>query len=107
MKEKEILEKALLQAKELIEAKKTSQFPDIISMNIDALVKKIDSNKSLLSVMVTSLAKKITTPKQDIRLHRTDFRGGYSARSLDTGVTVPFFKIHFPHLQREKKSNGL
>jgi len=96
MKEKEILEKALLQAKELIETKKTSQFPDIISMNIDALVKKIDSNKSLLSVMVTSLAKKITTPKQDIRLHRTDFRGGYSARSLDTEVTVPFFKIHFP-----------
>ena len=46
MKEKEIIEKALLQAKELIEAKKTSQFPDIISMNIDALVKKIDSNKS-------------------------------------------------------------
>jgi DNA (cytosine-5)-methyltransferase 1 len=42
------------------------------------------------------LLKKITDPAQDIRLHRTDFENGYSARSLDTDVTTPFFKQHFP-----------
>lgn len=36
-----------------------------------------------ISALVTSLVKNITDPKQDIRLHRMDFKGGYSARSLD------------------------
>ena len=49
-----------------------------------------------MSALVTSLVKKIITPKQDIRLHRTDFEGGYSARSLDTSITAPFFKKYFP-----------
>lgn len=96
MNETEILEKALLEAKASIQMNKISEYPDIIKRNIYTLIGKIDSNKSLLSALVTSLVKKITTPKQDIRLHRTDFEGGYSARSLDTRITVPFFKQHFP-----------
>ncbi|MBI4647910.1 MAG: DNA methyltransferase [Bacteroidia bacterium] len=96
MKETEILEKALSNAKKLIEKNKLNNFPDIITSNIDTLIGKIDSNKSLLSALVTSLVKKITTPEQDIRLHRTDFNKGYSARSLDTQITAPFFKQHFP-----------
>ena len=96
MKETEILEKALSDAKKLIEKNKVNKFPDVIKSNIDTLIGKIDSNKSLLSALVTSLVKKITTPEQDIRLHRTDFEKGYSARSLDTQITAPFFKQHFP-----------
>ena len=82
MKETEILEKALSDAKKLIEKNKVNKFPDVIKSNIDTLIGKIDSNKSLLSALVTSLVKKITTPEQDIRLHRTDFEKGYSARVL-------------------------
>ena len=96
MKETEILEKALSEAIILVEKNKFSKFPDVIKTNIDILIGKIDSNKSLLSALVTSLVKKITTPEQDIRLHRTDFIKGYSARSLDTQITAPFFKQHFP-----------
>lgn len=40
--------------------------------------------------------KKIKDSLQDIRLHRKDFEGGYSARVLDTKVTSPFFKEKFP-----------
>lgn len=64
--------------------------------NIDELISKIDKNKSLVSALVTSALKKILDPTQDIRLHRTDFKDGYSARSLDTSVTAPFFKRYFP-----------
>jgi DNA (cytosine-5)-methyltransferase 1 len=76
--------------------KKRKKYSDIIVSNIDVLVDSIDKNKSLISALVTSLLKKIIDQKQDIRLHRTDFEGGYSARSLDTEITTPFFKQHFP-----------
>ena len=35
---------------------------------------------------------KIVYPEQDIRLHKADFDGGFSARGLDTAVTVPFLQ---------------
>ncbi|MBU2636283.1 MAG: DNA methyltransferase, partial [Bacteroidetes bacterium] len=91
-----ILDKLLTQAVEVLKSKKESDFPDIIKSNVDVLINKIDKNKSLLSALVSSLIKKIIDPKQDIRLHRMDFKGGYSARTLDTSVTAPFFKKYFP-----------
>src|SRR3990172_2586979 len=88
----EILDESLARAITVIQSKKEIDFPDSIRSDVDTLINKIDKNKSLVSALVTSLVKKITDPKQDIRLHRTDFRGGYSARSLDTSVTAPFFR---------------
>ncbi len=64
-------------------------------IDIDVLIENIERNKSLISVIITSLIKKISTPNQDIRLHRTDFENGYSGRTLDTKVTIPFFKTNF------------
>jgi DNA (cytosine-5)-methyltransferase 1 len=58
----------------------------------------------LISALVTSLLKKITTPEQDIRLHRVDFEGGYSARTLDTKITAPFFKLNFPKYANKESS---
>jgi DNA (cytosine-5)-methyltransferase 1 len=107
MKEKEILEATqileglFLQAKQIYlnEASQTEKIKknfSEISNEIDTLLKFIDSNKSLISVLITSCIKKIVSPNQDIRLHRIDFENGYSGRSLDTFVTTPFFKKHFP-----------
>lgn len=92
MTEKEILLAAYTVAEQLEIDTVSSQ----IKQDVDILVEKIDSNKSLVSALVTSLVKKINDPKQDIRLHRTDFEKGYSARVLDTQVTSPFFKDNFP-----------
>lgn len=75
-----------------------------IKNNIDKLIDKIDSNKSLVSAIVTSLLKKIITPTQDIRLHRADFENGYSARMLDTQITSPFFKDNFPKYANKESS---
>ena len=64
--------------------------------NIDLLISKIETDKSLVQVVVTSILKKIITPEQDIRIHMAKLGNGYSARVLDTQVTTPFFKKYFP-----------
>ena len=92
----EILESLLNAAISSIKNKKCKKYSEVITSNIDVLILSIDKNKSLVSALVTSLLKKITDPTQDIRFHRMDFDNGYSARSLDTDVTTPFFKLHFP-----------
>jgi len=92
IEEKKVLEKSYKIAENLI----IDNISDNIKKDVDAVVKKIESNKSLVSATVTSLIKKISCPKQNIRLHRVDFPGGYSARVLDTKITAPFFKSNFP-----------
>lgn len=99
MNGKEILEQAFQDAVYLIESKTLEEIKEI-----DFLIEKIDSNKSIVSALVTSLVKKILEPKQDVRLHRTDFENGYSARSLDTKITTPFFKNHFPKYANKESS---
>lgn len=59
------------------------------------LVDNAETQKSLISVVITSLLKKIENPSQDIRLHRDEFEGGYSGRTLDTNVVTPWLKQHF------------
>jgi len=43
-----------------------------------------ERQKAVVTALITSLVKKIETPLQDIRLHREEFNGGYSARVYDT-----------------------
>lgn len=99
-----ILTDVYSQAVFISKSKNKVKFSEIIVKNVDVLIEHIDKNKSILSALVTSLIKKIIDPKQDIRLHRTDFKGGYSARSLDTSVTTPFFKKHFQKYANKESS---
>ncbi|MDW8295560.1 MAG: hypothetical protein RMJ97_01630 [Raineya sp.] len=92
MKEREILQQAYQQAQSL----NIEEFDWNIRKDVDVLIENIEKNKSLVAAVITSLLKKIVQPTQDIRLHRTDFEQGYSARILDTQVTTPFFKEKFP-----------
>jgi DNA (cytosine-5)-methyltransferase 1 len=92
MNEREILDNTYKEASKL----NADNIPNIIRKDIDIMTVNIENNKSLVSALTTSLLKKITTPEQDIRLHRTDFDNGYSARVLDTNITSPFFKDYFP-----------
>lgn len=43
-------------------------------------------------VALTLCAYKIVAEDQDIRIHKADHEGGFSARSFDTAVTVPFLQ---------------
>ncbi|HAL45457.1 MAG TPA: hypothetical protein DCP47_06030 [Phycisphaerales bacterium] len=63
---------------------------------VKCLVDNAEAQKSLIAVTITSLIEKIRNPAQDVRLHRSEFKGGYSGRSLDTRIITPFLKKHFP-----------
>ncbi len=96
MTEMEILEEAYRDAQQLLTQNYLEKIEVAMRADVDYLIADIQKNKSLISVVATSLAKKISDPEQDVRLHRTEFDGGYSARSFDTKYTTPFFKRYFP-----------
>jgi DNA (cytosine-5)-methyltransferase 1 len=60
------------------------------------IVSNAESFKAIATVLTTSLVKKIDNPKQDIRYHKNELRGGYSGRTFDTKFITPFFKKYFP-----------
>ena len=92
---RDILEKAIKDSDELISYDKFDNIPSDLKNNLNILIDNIDKNKSIIQAIVTSCIKKINNPEQDIRKHRTDFKNGYSARTLDTNITTPFFKKYF------------
>jgi len=59
---------------------------------IDVISKKSFKQKGVFTVLVTLLIYKIENPKQDIRLHRTEFKNGFSGRSYDTKYITPTLK---------------
>lgn len=92
----EVLEKIYKKAYLMKNDSKKIKLTSPQKLNVDILLTHIDSNKSFFSALVTSLFKKIINPQQDIRLHKVEFQGGYSARSLDHNVTTPFLNKYFP-----------
>jgi len=60
------------------------------------IVSNAESFKAIVTVLATSLVKKIENPKQDIRYHKNELKGGYSGRTFDTKFITPFFKKYFP-----------
>lgn len=66
------------------------------------LSEKSESLKAVVTALTTSLVKKIEDPKQDIRYHKHELKGGYSARTLDTNHVTPFFKRYFRRLSMKE-----
>lgn len=52
------------------------------------------TNHSARGVALTLTAYKIDDPAQDVRSHKSDHPGGFSARTFDSRVTVPFLITH-------------
>ena len=68
-----------------------------IKNELDTIIADAEKGKAVVAVVVTSLVKKIITPKQDIRIHQVKLEGGYSGRRLDTMVITPFLTTNnFP-----------
>jgi len=59
---------------------------------------KVESLKAVVTALTTSLVKKIEDPKQDVRYHKDELKGGYSGRTYDTKYVTPFFKKKFRRL---------
>lgn len=62
---------------------------------LSRMVSNVESFKAIVTVLATSLIKKIENPKQDIRYHKNELKGGYSGRTFDTKFVTPFFKKYF------------
>lgn len=60
--------------------------------NIQILSEKSFNQKGVFTVLVTLSIYKISHPKQDIRLHRKEFKNGFSGRSFDTKYITPTLK---------------
>ena len=65
---------------------------------IETIVERAEDQKGVLAVLITSLAKKVETPTQDVRYHKTELPNGYSGRGLDTKSVTPFIREKFQRL---------
>jgi DNA (cytosine-5)-methyltransferase 1 len=63
-----------------------------VKKNMEYLKGKISSNKGVFTVIVTLALYKFLYPKQDIRLHKIEFKNGFSGRSFDTKYVTPTLK---------------
>ncbi len=59
---------------------------------LNTVIEYSEQRKAVLTVLVTSLCNKIINPRQDIRLHQSNLKKGYSGRTLDTKYITPFMK---------------
>ena len=88
----EILDKAYRNAKSQLNPLELS---DIQRNWIHIIIKNAESQKGVLTVLITSLVKKIETPSQDVRYHKKELVNGYSGRGFDTKYITPFINKKF------------
>ncbi|MDR0903249.1 MAG: hypothetical protein LBM59_01295 [Ruminococcus sp.] len=81
---------------------------EVIS-NADIIISRSESNRAVLSVIVTLLTHKIIDPAQDIRYHYARMENGFSGRGIDTSYVTPFMKkVSFPAMKESGwKTNTL
>lgn len=60
--------------------------------NIDIIADKSSHQKAVFTVLITLSIYKIKHPKQDIRIHQTQLKNGFSGRSIDTKYITPTLK---------------
>ncbi len=83
--------------KSLYDISDTPHFLDELQNGyIKTILTHSESHKGVLTVLITSLVKKVEMPSQDIRLHKEEFEGGYSGRGYDTKFITPFMRNYFP-----------
>ena len=74
---------------------------------VETIVERAESQKAVLAVLVTSLAKKIEMPTQDIRYHKKELPNGYSGRVFDTQHVTPFIREKFQRFAMKGGSGWL
>ena len=49
-----------------------------------------ETKHAFRGALLTLMAYKCCNPDQDVRAHKAEYQGGFSARTYDTGATIPF-----------------
>ena len=80
---------------------------DIQLSYVNSIIDNAESQKAVLTVLITSLTKKIELPFQDVRYHKKELQNGYSGRGYDTQHVTPFIKEQFPRYAMKSGSGWL
>ena len=70
----------------------TTDLPEMIKQYIECIVSRSESNKGLITVLITLLTHKIVDPLQDIRYHQAQLPNGFAGRGIDKDNVTPFMK---------------
>ena len=74
---------------------------------IETIIEKVESHKAVVTVLITSIVKKIETPMQDVRYHKKELPNGYSGRGFDTLHVTPFIAEKFQRFAMKGGSGWL
>lgn len=73
-------------------ANKTVYFSQDLRRCLDLILKRVNVNRGVYTVLITLAYYKVLNPSQDVRYHKIDLPGGFSGRSFDTKYITPFLK---------------
>lgn len=85
-----ILENLYEEAKHFYYENKEISIDSSLKSYLDVILSRVEQNKGVLSVLITLLVYKLYNPYQNIKLHRAEFEGGFSGRTLDTKLCNSF-----------------
>lgn len=100
MTQRDILERIYVRSLDSLARRDESvTLPDNIKHSIDIVFSYSESNKAVLTVLITLLCHKIFKPTQDIRYHQAQLPNGFSGRTIDKEYVTPFMKrVQFPSM---------
>lgn len=59
---------------------------------LKTITDNIDRNKGVYTALITLMVHKLLEPEQDIRLHQSKMKNGFSARTIDAKYITPTLK---------------
>ncbi|WP_299341389.1 hypothetical protein [uncultured Pseudoxanthomonas sp.] len=90
----QFLREAYLAAELHLKADDWSDQKAILGEAYEDILKLSRTKHAARGIALTLAAYKLTEPSQDIRLHKSEFVGGFSARSIDHSATIPFLQAN-------------
>lgn len=86
-----VLEEAYAIAEQVVEGAVQDDLEERLGAELADKAARLGSVKNAArGVALTLTAYKLVAPEQDVRAHKADHEGGFSARAFDSRVTVPF-----------------
>lgn len=74
--------------------------PNDVRQKVEYLVSRSETNKGLITVLITLLTHKIFNPAQDVRYHQAQLPNGFAGRGIDQNYITPFMKrVSFPAMK--------
>lgn len=90
----QFLQEAYVAAELHLKEDEWSEQKAILGEAYEDILKLSRTKHAARGIALTLAAYKLTEPSQDIRLHKSEFTGGFSARSIDHSATIPFLQAN-------------